>query len=606
MRRFIALTFALFAVSCTAAQAAEQPGSLTQPAPPQACFDNDGAGGCTPFTAPNHISSGISGLAFSPDGKQLYTAAGGGGVTFFRDAGSGDLTTPAAAQGGLGFSSVVAAPDGRTVFYGTPSRSDPGGVFGIKRDPASGLITTVGSCVVETGTTGLQCPQAPGLRDVQGVAISPDGKTLYAAAQLGGPSATGAITAYNVAADGALSQIDCRPHVNAASGPCSNPNGSTAGLGGVNDVEVSADGRFVYAVSSQDNALIGFNRFTSGPNTGKLGAPTNCHALNAINNVPFCTATPGLLGAKGLALSPDGADVYVASFNTGLAQFRRNQVSGTLSPNGCFGGPNCTVDPVADEGYREVVVAPDGNTVYAIGGNGANGYVKAYSRDPQTGKLTPIGCVSTTALGDCTQAAGIKNAATGVVSADGRDLYVGAVNSPGLAGSVARFAITQRAGNPAPAPAPAEAPPAETAPAAPAGEAPATPPAAPADAIPTLKVAGLRSTVSASKLRSIAGAAADDRGIARVQVAVVKPSGGAKVVAARKRCQVLASSGRLKAVRPIAGTCAATGFLTAKGTTKWSLKLKKRLPRGKYVVFARATDNAGQTSKVVRRAITVR
>jgi hypothetical protein len=34
-------------------------------------------------------------------------------------------------------------------------------------------------------------------------------------------------------------------------------------------------------------------------------------------------------------------------------------------------------------------------------------------------------------------------------------------------------------------------------------------------------------------------------------------------------------------------------WLTAKGTSKWSFKLKGVLPPGKYVVYARAVDGAG-------------
>ena len=32
----------------------------------------------------------------------------------------------------------------------------------------------------------------------------------------------------------------------------------------------------------------------------------------------------------------------------------------------------------------------------------------------------------------------------------------------------------------------------------------------------------------------------------------------------------------------------------AKGTTRWTWRLKKRLPPGYYVLYARAIDNAGQ------------
>ena len=34
-------------------------------------------------------------------------------------------------------------------------------------------------------------------------------------------------------------------------------------------------------------------------------------------------------------------------------------------------------------------------------------------------------------------------------------------------------------------------------------------------------------------------------------------------------------------------------FLKAKGTKKWKFKLKRRLPRGRYVVYSRAVDKLG-------------
>jgi hypothetical protein len=39
---------------------------------------------------------------------------------------------------------------------------------------------------------------------------------------------------------------------------------------------------------------------------------------------------------------------------------------------------------------------------------------------------------------------------------------------------------------------------------------------------------------------------------------------------------------------------APTSFIAAKGTTKWSYKLRKKLAKGSYTLFARATDSAGQ------------
>jgi hypothetical protein len=77
---------------------------------------------------------------------------------------------------------------------------------------------------------------------------------------------------------------------------------------------------------------------------------------------------------------------------------------------------------------------------------------------------------------------------------------------------------------------------------------------------------------------------------------VVSTLGGAKATAKRvKRCLNLQGSGKLKRKKAgKRGRCAPAKFLKAKGTTKWTYKLKRRLKRGKYVIYARALDKAGK------------
>lgn len=58
---------------------------------------------------------------------------------------------------------------------------------------------------------------------------------------------------------------------------------------------------------------------------------------------------------------------------------------------------------------------------------------------------------------------------------------------------------------------------------------------------------------------------------------------------AHKRCRFVATNGRLGSAR----SCFRPVFLTASGHTHWSLRLKRRLPRGIYQVQSRAVDRAG-------------
>ena len=95
------------------------------------------------------------------------------------------------------------------------------------------------------------------------------------------------------------------------------------------------------------------------------------------------------------------------------------------------------------------------------------------------------------------------------------------------------------------------------------------------DARPDSDVVGLRARVARRKLKAIKGTASDNRGVARVDVAIV-------------RCRF---------ARPQATQCRPGTFRRAIGTTSWRLKLKRPLARGRYVVYSRATDNAGQRER---------
>ena len=103
----------------------------------------------------------------------------------------------------------------------------------------------------------------------------------------------------------------------------------------------------------------------------------------------------------------------------------------------------------------------------------------------------------------------------------------------------------------------------------------------------------------------------------RVEVAIVQLAdglrpgsarAGAAATAARpRRCKQASTRGRLTTFKPRDGRCVPRRFLRAKGTTSWRLALPRRLPRGRYAVYARAVDIAGRVGRVsARDALTVR
>ena len=105
----------------------------------------------------------------------------------------------------------------------------------------------------------------------------------------------------------------------------------------------------------------------------------------------------------------------------------------------------------------------------------------------------------------------------------------------------------------------------------------------PATVPPTIKISSPKKSVKSSKLKSISGTAADDGSVAKVEVAVLSGKGSS--------CKSMTSKGSFTKAK-----CAAPKYLAAKGTTKWSYKLKKKLKKGTYAVLVKATDDTGNAA----------
>jgi uncharacterized delta-60 repeat protein len=104
---------------------------------------------------------------------------------------------------------------------------------------------------------------------------------------------------------------------------------------------------------------------------------------------------------------------------------------------------------------------------------------------------------------------------------------------------------------------------------------------------PHARMKPVKRKVAAEKLKKFSGTAADadGDGLKKVQVAVVKKVG--------KRCFAMKNAkAKFKRVRAKGKECPQR-WLAAKGKAKWSFKLKRELPAGRYVAFARAVDGAG-------------
>ncbi|MFL5824599.1 MAG: Ig-like domain-containing protein, partial [Solirubrobacteraceae bacterium] len=161
-------------------------------------------------------------------------------------------------------------------------------------------------------------------------------------------------------------------------------------------VTVTPDGRQVLIVDH--NNIITFNRNAHGALTyarclsddGSSGASTPCEK------------EPLVKGVIELAVSPNGKQVYAVEDGLGMGVlliFDRDSATGALKLSGCYtenGGVIC----LAAKGLQHpasVAVSHDGNAV-AVGGENA---VTVFARNPQTGKLSDEGCISSSDL-DCT------------------------------------------------------------------------------------------------------------------------------------------------------------------------------------------------------------
>lgn len=97
----------------------------------------------------------------------------------------------------------------------------------------------------------------------------------------------------------------------------------------------------------------------------------------------------------------------------------------------------------------------------------------------------------------------------------------------------------------------------------------------------------------------------------RVEVAIVQLAEGLRPGAVRagaaatsgkaRRCRQASSRGRLTTFKPRDGRCVPTRFLRAKGTASWRLALARRLPPGRYAVYARAVDIAGRAGGIAAK-----
>jgi DNA-binding beta-propeller fold protein YncE len=363
-------------------------GKLTQRAGAAGCISQNAVDGEGGPCVDGFGMWGANWAAISPDGTSVYVASFiSSAITVFDRAADGTLTQKAGTAGcisqngsdnqgatcvaGRGLNSalrVTVSPDGTTV-YVAAQFSNAVAIFDRAADGTLTQKAGAAGCVSQTGSDG--CADGSGLVGADMVAVSPDGTSAYVASH----ELPGAIAVFDRAADGTLTQ-------KAGTAACISDDGSDGcadgrALRGAYHVTVSPDGKSVYAItyfaSGFGASVVIFDRAADGSLTQKAGL-AGCISDGGTNGQ--CTDGHRLASQAAVTVSPDGASVYVASDgDSAITSFDR-AADGSLTQKpgnaGCiseFGAAFQCAEGKGLVGISEVVVSSDGKYVYAASGN---------------------------------------------------------------------------------------------------------------------------------------------------------------------------------------------------------------------------------------------
>jgi len=386
--------------------------ALRQLPGPEGCIGE--IAGCAPVTMgkpTEELGSTAQALIVTADARNVYVAAYDRIVVFARDSSTGVLTqlpgalgcvsdasspgscTPARA---VGLAALAISPDGADLYSAGGSA-----VSALRRDPVTGALKQLpGSdqCADADGSEG--CAVSGSLRIATGVAVSPDGRSVYVTSLGTAFEGEGAVSVFaRDPVTGGIGQL-------AGASGCLSVNPSLSGpecarsayADSPASVLVSPDGREAYVAlggiaaptgeSAKGRSLLpaALVEFARDSSTGAL-QEASCGALHP------CAPERVIPSVFALAIAPSGRRLAVGSietpgaaafFGTGnmVSTFDRNTTTGALAQPrgaGCITDVTaslespasvrgCTLDR-AFSGVAGLALSPDGEAAYTAGGD---------------------------------------------------------------------------------------------------------------------------------------------------------------------------------------------------------------------------------------------
>jgi 6-phosphogluconolactonase (cycloisomerase 2 family) len=440
MRRhltLITLSIVLVVVPTTAAAAPS--GGLKQLPGASGCFSGEDLvpAGCTEGRAIAQVGD----VVVSPAGDSVYVSSTSNDAIaiFDRNTATGGLTQKSGILGCVTTAPAVAtaetcnliAPSDLQAFNGPTALAMSADGNNLYLVTEQGRLTSMNRAADGTlafnsssNLCGDSCP-------LTALAVSPDGASVYPA----GPGTGGLVAHYrrNTTPGPGFGSITFRTCVAVSS--C---GGSAQNLGPVSAVAVTPDNKQVLLTVASTNAVLAWDRATSGANQGDWTAATA--TTRCVGNTDLggtCQTRPGLIGPQALAFADSGTSVLVGSQQS-LTTVRRDPATGNLTPDAgnCFGYPTsifsgCGTTPggaccTTFFPARDVAATPDGGNAY-LGTESSSPALWGFSRTGGTLALvpTPLRCVSVSATDGCETFQQGNRIQALSVAGNGRHLYAG-------------------------------------------------------------------------------------------------------------------------------------------------------------------------------------